>query len=61
MSHADRLLLEVHYGQALTPDECVSWLQISRPAFHQRLHRARVRLARLLAAPATVGKAEEVG
>jgi RNA polymerase sigma-70 factor (ECF subfamily) len=51
MSHSDRLLLEVHYGQALTPDECMALLQISRPAFHQRLHRARVRLARLLAAP----------
>jgi RNA polymerase sigma-70 factor, ECF subfamily len=61
MSHGDRLLLEVHYGQALTPDECMSLLQITRPAFHQRLHRARVRLARLLAAPATVGKAEGVG
>lgn len=51
MSHSDRLLLEVHYGQALTPDECMTLLQISRPAFHQRLHRARVRLARLLASP----------
>jgi RNA polymerase sigma-70 factor, ECF subfamily len=61
MSHADRLLLEVHYGQALTPDECMSLLQISRSAFHQRLHRARVRLARLLAAPATSVNAEELG
>ncbi len=61
LSHADRLLLEVHYGQALTPDECMSLLQISRPAFHQRLHRARVRLARLIGSPATVGTAEEVG
>jgi RNA polymerase sigma-70 factor (ECF subfamily) len=49
MSDADRLLLEVHYGQALTPEECMSLLQITRPAFHQRLHRARTRLARLLA------------
>jgi len=60
MSHADRLLLEVHYGEALTADECMSLLQITRPTFHQRLHRARVRLARLLAAEAAVGRVEEV-
>jgi RNA polymerase sigma factor (sigma-70 family) len=53
MSHSDRLLLEVHYGRALTPEECMALLQISRPAFHQRLHRARVRLARLLATKST--------
>jgi RNA polymerase sigma factor (sigma-70 family) len=59
MSHSDRLLLEVHYGQALTPEECMALLQISRPAFHQRLHRARVRLARLLASPDDARRGEE--
>jgi RNA polymerase sigma-70 factor, ECF subfamily len=58
MSHSDRLLLEVHYGRALTPEECMSLLRISRPAFHQRLHRARVRLARLLAS-GDVGATQE--
>jgi RNA polymerase sigma factor (sigma-70 family) len=49
LSDADRLLLESHYGQALTAEECMTHLGISRAAFHQRLHRARTRLARLLA------------
>ena len=49
LSDSDRLLLETHYGQALSPEECMDVLQISRAAFHQRLHRARTRLARLLA------------
>jgi len=49
LSKSDRLLLETHYGQALSPEECMDVLQISRAAFHQRLHRARTRLARLLA------------
>ena len=48
LSNSDRLLLETHYGQALSPDECMSMLGIGRAAFHQRIHRARVRLARLL-------------
>jgi RNA polymerase sigma factor (sigma-70 family) len=57
LSNSDRLLLETHYGQALTPEECMDVLQISRAAFHQRLHRARTRLARLLAGeePADLG------
>jgi RNA polymerase sigma-70 factor, ECF subfamily len=50
LSNEDRTLLETHYGQALTSDECMALLQISRGAFHQRLHRARSRLARLLEA-----------
>jgi RNA polymerase sigma factor (sigma-70 family) len=49
LSNSDRLLLETHYGQALSPEECMDVLQISRAAFHQRLHRARIRLARVLA------------
>jgi RNA polymerase sigma-70 factor (ECF subfamily) len=49
LSNSDRLLLETRYGQALSPEECMDVLQISRAAFHQRLHRARARLARLLA------------
>lgn len=49
LSSADRLLLETHYGQALTPEECMAEMRITRAAFHQRLHRARTRLARLLA------------
>jgi RNA polymerase sigma factor (sigma-70 family) len=49
LSNSDRLLLETHYGQALSPQECMDVLQISRAAFHQRLHRARTRLARVLA------------
>lgn len=48
----DRLLLEVHYGRALTVDECMAQLSVTRAAFHQRAHRARVRLARLLEAEA---------
>lgn len=44
----ERLLLEAHYGRALTADECMSRLGITRAAFHQRVHRARARLARLL-------------
>jgi RNA polymerase sigma-70 factor, ECF subfamily len=50
LPNADRLLLETHYGHALTPQECMNLLGISRAAFHQRLHRARVRLAAQLAA-----------
>lgn len=49
LSGPDRLLLEAHYGQALTPDECMTLLGIGRDAFHQRLHRARGRLAGSLA------------
>jgi RNA polymerase sigma-70 factor (ECF subfamily) len=45
LSNDDRLLLESHYGQALTTEECMEMLGISRAAFHQRLHRARERLA----------------
>ena len=44
----ERLLLEVHYGRALTVEECMSQLGVTRAAFHQRVHRARARLARLL-------------
>jgi RNA polymerase sigma-70 factor, ECF subfamily len=57
LSDSDRLLLETHYGQALSPEECMDVLEISRAAFHQRLHRARLRLARVLAGeePAAVG------
>lgn len=61
MSDSDRLLLEVHYGQALTPDECMALLEISRPVFHQRLHRARIRLARLLASPNDAPRGKAVG
>jgi RNA polymerase sigma factor (sigma-70 family) len=50
LSSSDRLLLESHYGQALTADECMALLGITRPAFHQRLHRARTRLLGLLEA-----------
>ena len=52
LSNSDRLLLETHYGQALSPEECMDVLQISRAAFHQRLHRARTRLTRVLAGEA---------
>jgi RNA polymerase sigma factor (sigma-70 family) len=48
ISSADRLLLESHYGHALTADECMALLGISRDAFHQRVHRARARLLSLL-------------
>jgi RNA polymerase sigma-70 factor, ECF subfamily len=50
LSSSDRLLLESHYGQALSADECMALLGISRAAFHQRLHRARARLLSLLEA-----------
>ena len=50
LADEDRLLLEVHYGRALTVDECMAHLGITRAAFHQRAHRARERLARLLEA-----------
>lgn len=46
----ERLLLESHYGHALTTEDCMEMLGISRAAFHQRLHRARVHLAALMAA-----------
>jgi RNA polymerase sigma factor (sigma-70 family) len=49
LSAGERLLLESHYGRALTTEESMEQLGISRPAFHQRLHRARVHLAALLA------------
>ena len=49
LSPGEKTLLESHYGHALTADECMESLGISRAAFHQRLHRARVHLARLLA------------
>lgn len=48
LSDAERTLLEGHYGRAMTADECMEILAISRPAFHQRLHRARQHLAELL-------------
>lgn len=48
LSSEDRLLLETHYGHALTVEECMELLGVSRAAFHQRLHRARARLAALL-------------
>jgi RNA polymerase sigma factor (sigma-70 family) len=38
LAGSDRLLLETHYGQALTVDECIALLRINRSAFHQRLH-----------------------
>jgi RNA polymerase sigma-70 factor, ECF subfamily len=44
----ERLLLEAHYGRALTAEECMSRLGITRAAFHQRVHRARTHLAQLL-------------
>jgi RNA polymerase sigma-70 factor, ECF subfamily len=44
----ERLLLEAHYGRALTAEECMSRLGITRAAFHQRVHRARTHLALLL-------------
>jgi len=50
MSPRERLLLETHYGHALTTEECIEQLGISRAAFHQRLHRARSHLAELLEA-----------
>lgn len=50
LSQSDRLLLEAHYGQALTTLESMQLLGITRAAFDQRLHRARTRLAQLLAA-----------
>jgi RNA polymerase sigma factor (sigma-70 family) len=50
MRDDERLLLETHYGQALSVDECMERLGITRAAFHQRVHRARTRLARLLEA-----------
>lgn len=48
LSSSDRLVLESHYGRALTIEECTTLLGISPAAFHQRLHRARLRLARLI-------------
>jgi RNA polymerase sigma-70 factor, ECF subfamily len=51
LSSDDRLLLETHYGHALTTEECMELLGISRAAFHQRLHRARVRVAELIGPP----------
>jgi RNA polymerase sigma-70 factor (ECF subfamily) len=48
LSARERLLLETHYGRALTTEECMEQLGISRAAFHQRLHRARSHLAELL-------------
>ena len=48
LSAGERVLLETHYGRALTAEECMEQLGISRAAFHQRLHRARVHLAALL-------------
>ncbi len=50
LSESDRMLLEGHYAKALTPSESMRLLGINRDAFDQRLHRARTRLARLLAA-----------
>jgi RNA polymerase sigma-70 factor (ECF subfamily) len=50
LNEDERLLLESHYGRALTVDECMAQLGITRAAFHQRVHRARARLARLLEA-----------
>jgi RNA polymerase sigma factor (sigma-70 family) len=48
LSARERLLLETYYGRALTTEECMEQLGISRAAFHQRLHRARSHLAELL-------------
>lgn len=50
LTNSDRLLLESHYGRALTAQECMDLLGLSRSAFHQRLHRARTRLLGLLEA-----------
>ncbi len=50
MPAPERLLLETHYGRALTTEECMEQLGISRAAFHQRLHRARSHLSELLEA-----------
>lgn len=50
LSEEERVLLETHYGRALTVDECMAQFGVTRAAFHQRVHRARVRLARLLEA-----------
>jgi len=61
LSSSDRLLLETHYGQALTTEECMALLGISRAAFHQRLHRSRTRLARLLAGDKGSSQQEERG
>ena len=59
LSSTDRLLLEGHYAQALTPSESMHVLGINRAAFDQRLHRARTRLAQLLAAAnSPAGKGE---
>ena len=55
MSSSDRLLLKTHHGRALTPKECMDEMRINRAAFRQRLHRARTRLARLLAEDETAG------
>jgi len=52
LPNGERLLLETHYGRALTTEECMEQLGISRAAFHQRLHRARVHLTELLEAQA---------
>ena len=59
LSESDRLLLEVHYGHALTPLESMQLLGINRAAFDQRLHRARTRLAQLLTADEPVAKEGE--
>ena len=48
LPEGERLLLESHYGRALTTEESIEQLGISRAAFHQRLHRARVHLTELL-------------
>ncbi len=53
LADTDRLLLEAHYAQALTAEDCMGLLRINRDAFHKRLHRARTRLAHLLAAGAS--------
>ena len=45
---AERTVLESHYGRALTTEECMEVLGISRAAFHQRLHRARQHLGELM-------------
>ena len=59
LSSSDRMLLETHYGRVLSPDECMAEMGIGRAAFHQRLHRARTRLARLLATDETAVAREE--
>lgn len=48
LTPSERTLLETHYGQALSTEECTEMLGITRAAFHQRLHRARVRLAEFM-------------